>query len=88
MIHVAAASGAACAAAPTGDFVASAACEDLPVQSMLTDPGQEPREGSELRRFVARWLGPAILYPRMSSLSAAASERSSGRPGDTAVSRR
>ena len=39
------------------------------VQSMLTDPGEEPREGLALRRFVARWLGPAILYPRMASLS-------------------
>lgn len=39
------------------------------VQSMLTDPGEAPREGLALRRFVARWLGPAILYPRMASLS-------------------
>ncbi len=39
------------------------------VQSMLTDPGQEPRKGLTLRRFVARWLGPAILYPRITSLS-------------------
>src|ERR1700756_4607458 len=39
------------------------------VQSLLTDPGQSPREGIALRRFVARWLGPAILYPRMTSLS-------------------
>jgi len=39
------------------------------VQSILTDPGQPPREGLTLRRFVARWLGPAILYPRMTSLS-------------------
>lgn len=39
------------------------------VQSMLTDPGQVPRRGSALRRFVARWLGPAILYPRLTSLS-------------------
>lgn len=39
------------------------------VQSILTDPGQPPREGLALRRFVARWLGPAILYPRMTSLS-------------------
>lgn len=38
------------------------------VQSMLTDPGEVPRTGPELRRFVARWLGPAILYPRMTSL--------------------
>lgn len=39
------------------------------VQSILTDPAQPPRAGIELRRFVARWLGPAILYPRMASLS-------------------
>ena len=39
------------------------------VQSLLTDPGQRPRDGIELRRFIARWLGPAILYPRMTSLS-------------------
>lgn len=39
------------------------------VQSMLTDPGQTPRNGAALRHFVARWLGPAILYPRWSSLS-------------------
>jgi AcrR family transcriptional regulator len=39
------------------------------VQSLLTDPGQTPRKGLALRRFIARWLGPAILYPRMTSLS-------------------
>ncbi|MGE2722169.1 TetR/AcrR family transcriptional regulator [Mycolicibacterium celeriflavum] len=38
------------------------------VQSMLTDPGPPARAGVALRRFVARWLGPAILYPRMMSL--------------------
>lgn len=38
------------------------------VQSLLIDHGQPPRKGSELRRFLARWLGPAILYPRLSSL--------------------
>lgn len=41
------------------------------VQSLLTDPGQLPRTGSALRGFIARWLGPAILYPRWSSLSVA-----------------
>ncbi|GBE64922.1 TetR family transcriptional regulator [Mycobacterium sp. MFM001] len=39
------------------------------VQSLLTDPGPQQRDGVALRRFVARWLGPAILYPRMASLS-------------------
>ncbi|MEW2478746.1 TetR/AcrR family transcriptional regulator [Mycobacterium sp. NPDC049093] len=45
------------------------------VQSMLTDPGQVPRGGVALRRFVARWLGPAILYPRWMSLPIYAHER-------------
>ncbi|MGA5543501.1 TetR/AcrR family transcriptional regulator [Mycobacterium sp. NPDC051198] len=45
------------------------------VQSLLTDPGQVPRGGVALRRFVARWLGPAILYPRWMSLSVYAHER-------------
>lgn len=39
------------------------------VQSLLTDPGQQPHAGAELRRFISRWLGPAILYPRLASLS-------------------
>ncbi|MDF3339173.1 TetR/AcrR family transcriptional regulator [Mycolicibacterium septicum] len=39
------------------------------VQSLLTDPGQVPRNGVALRRFVARWLGPAVLYPRWTALS-------------------
>lgn len=42
------------------------------VQSLLTDPVKPPVEGITLRRFVARWLGPAILYPRMTSLVSAA----------------
>ncbi len=45
------------------------------VQSMLTDPGQEPRQGVALRRFVARWLGPAVLCPRLMSLSIHGQER-------------
>jgi AcrR family transcriptional regulator len=39
------------------------------VQSLLTDPGQPLREGLALRRFVAQWLGPAILHPPITSLS-------------------
>jgi len=42
------------------------------VQSLLTDPRQPSQDANELRRFVARWLGPAILYPRMTSLARAA----------------
>lgn len=33
---------------------------EMTVQSLLTDPGQAPRTGLALRRFIARWLGPAI----------------------------
>jgi AcrR family transcriptional regulator len=39
------------------------------VQSMLADPGESPRAGDALRRFVGRWLGPAILSRRLASLS-------------------
>ena len=39
------------------------------VQSLLLDPAEPPRDGIALRRFLARWLGPAILYPRLASLS-------------------
>ncbi len=35
------------------------------LHSMLIDPGQPPRNGIELRHFVSRWLGPAIVYPRI-----------------------
>jgi len=38
------------------------------VQSLLIDPVQPSRDGIALRRFLTRWLGPAILYPRLTSL--------------------
>jgi AcrR family transcriptional regulator len=33
--------------------------------SMLVDPGQPPRDGIALRELLARWLGPAIVYPKL-----------------------
>lgn len=33
------------------------------LHSLLIDPGHPARSGAELRRFVARWLGPVIVYP-------------------------
>jgi AcrR family transcriptional regulator len=48
------------------------------VQSLLTDPGQQQRDQFALRRFVARWLGPAILYQRMTSLPIHEGNASSG----------
>lgn len=38
------------------------------MQSLLTDPGRPSRDEKTLRRFIAQWLGPAILYPRTRSL--------------------
>ncbi len=35
------------------------------VHSLLTDPGAPSRTGTSLRQFVARWLGPAVLYPHL-----------------------
>lgn len=35
------------------------------LHSLLIDPGEPARDGIALRRFVARWLGPAIVYPRL-----------------------
>lgn len=32
--------------------------------SFLADRGQPPRRGAALRQFLARWIGPAIIYPR------------------------
>ncbi|OBK30663.1 TetR family transcriptional regulator [Mycobacterium asiaticum] len=32
--------------------------------SYLVDSHQDPRNGAELRTFLARWVGPAVVYPR------------------------
>jgi AcrR family transcriptional regulator len=32
--------------------------------SYLVDSHQDPRSGAELRTFLARWVGPAVIYPR------------------------
>jgi hypothetical protein len=34
------------------------------LHSILVNPGQPARDGASLRRFVARWLGPAVLFPQ------------------------
>jgi AcrR family transcriptional regulator len=52
------------------------------MHSLLTDPGQPARTGIELRRFVGRWLGPAIVYPKL------ASAMESLRPPDVGPKRR
>jgi AcrR family transcriptional regulator len=36
--------------------------------SMLVDPGEPARDGFALRRFISRWLGPAIVYPRLTQV--------------------
>ena len=35
------------------------------LHSFLADPGHPPRRGADLRRYLTRWLGPAIAYPQM-----------------------
>ena len=35
------------------------------VHSFLADPGRPPRIGANLRRYLTRWIGPAIAYPQL-----------------------
>jgi AcrR family transcriptional regulator len=35
------------------------------VHSFLADPGRPPRSGAKLRRYLTRWIGPAIAYPQL-----------------------
>jgi AcrR family transcriptional regulator len=35
------------------------------VHSFLADPGRPPRSGADLRRYLTRWIGPAIAYPQL-----------------------
>ncbi|WAC94137.1 TetR/AcrR family transcriptional regulator [Mycobacterium sp. Aquia_213] len=35
------------------------------LHSFLADPGRPPRSGTDLRRYLIRWIGPAIAYPQL-----------------------
>jgi AcrR family transcriptional regulator len=35
------------------------------LHSFLADPGRPPRTGADLRRYLTRWIGPAIAHPQM-----------------------
>jgi AcrR family transcriptional regulator len=35
------------------------------LHSFLADPGRPPRSGTDLRRYLTRWIGPAVAYPQM-----------------------
>jgi AcrR family transcriptional regulator len=35
------------------------------LHSFLIDPGRPPRSGADLRRYLTRWIGPAIAYPQL-----------------------
>jgi AcrR family transcriptional regulator len=54
------------------------------LQSFLTDPGRPPRTGADLRRYLTRWIGPAIAYPQlartMEALRGAEPAPAHGRP--------
>ncbi|WP_046320347.1 TetR/AcrR family transcriptional regulator [Mycobacterium sp. UM_Kg1] len=44
-------------------------------QSLLLDPGDRHSDGLALRRFIARWIGPAITSPRIAEAMSALRER-------------
>ncbi|WP_055402164.1 MULTISPECIES: TetR/AcrR family transcriptional regulator [unclassified Mycobacterium] len=54
------------------------------LHSFLTDPGRPARSGADLRRYLTRWLGPAIAYPQimraMDALQGPAPQRTRRRP--------
>jgi AcrR family transcriptional regulator len=35
------------------------------LHSFLADPGRPARSGADLRRYLVRWIGPAIAYPQV-----------------------
>jgi hypothetical protein len=35
------------------------------LHSFLADPGRPARSGADLRRYLIRWIGPAIAYPQV-----------------------
>lgn len=35
------------------------------LHSFLADPGRPPRSGADLRRYLTRWVGPAIAHPQL-----------------------
>lgn len=35
------------------------------LHSFLADPGRPPRSGADLRRYLTRWIGPAVAYPQV-----------------------
>ncbi|MEB4209551.1 TetR/AcrR family transcriptional regulator [Mycobacterium sp. 94-17] len=51
------------------------------MQSLLADPGEPPRNGTELRRYLQRWMGPVIEYPKMVRALAALRELQVGGAG-------
>jgi AcrR family transcriptional regulator len=36
------------------------------LHSFLADAGRPPRSGADLRRYLTRWIGPAVAYPQIS----------------------
>jgi AcrR family transcriptional regulator len=53
------------------------------LHSFLADPGRPPRSGADLRRYLTRWIGPAVAYPQlaraMNALQAPEPARTGGR---------
>jgi AcrR family transcriptional regulator len=50
------------------------------LHSYLADPGRPPRRGADLRRYLTRWIGPAIAYPQMVRAMDGLGDRGPSRP--------
>jgi len=50
------------------------------LHSYLADPGRPPRRGGDQRRYLTRWIGPAIAYPQMVRAMDALGVREPSRP--------
>lgn len=44
------------------------------IQSFVVDPGRPPRTGRELRRYLARWIAPSVVWRRNEAGEALATE--------------
>jgi AcrR family transcriptional regulator len=58
------------------------------LHSFLADAGRPPRSGADLRRYLTRWIGPAVAYPQISRAVDAlrSSERTRARRRPSAAS--
>jgi hypothetical protein len=49
------------------------------IQSFVIDPGRPPRQGDELRDYLRRWVGAAVIPPSAATISSARTRTSNRR---------